>query len=73
MFDLTENHINRVLTDMSEGLKTELKALEELKILSDLTCLVRVIQSSVEMLKGWCRMVLNWFRTQRVLLQKSNN
>lgn len=62
MFNLTVNHINRVLTGMSEGLKTELKSFEELKNLSGLTCLVKMIQSSVEMLERWCKMGFNLFR-----------
>jgi hypothetical protein len=57
MFNLTVNHINRVLTGMSEGLKTELKLLPELKDLSGLTCVVKKMQSTVEVLGRRCRIV----------------
>lgn len=54
MFNLAVNHINRVLTGMSEGLNTELKSVEEHKNLSVLTYLVEMIQSTVAMSGIWC-------------------
>lgn len=62
MLNLTVNHISRVLTGMSEGLKTESKSFQELKNLSGLTCLVEIIHPSVEMSERWGRMVSNLLR-----------